>query len=66
MKGLSFYALNSYKKFFFKRRHEEIKKKGHLYSFLDISDMVVPKDCETEINSTACGVLRMSRAADLI
>lgn len=44
----------------------EIKKEGHLYSFLDILDMVVPKDCEAEINPTACGVLRTSRAAALI
>lgn len=43
-----------------KRRNKEIKKEGHLYSFLDILDMVVPKDCGAEINPTACGVLRLS------
>ena len=49
-----------------KRRNKEIKKGGTSVFILDISDMVVPKDCEAEINPTACGVLRMSRAADLI
>lgn len=46
-----------------KRRNKEIKKEGYLYSFLDMLDMVVAKDCEAEINPTACGVLRTSRAA---
>lgn len=64
---VSFYVLNPYKNFFSsKRRNKEIEKEGHLYSFLDILDMVVPKDCEAEINPTACGVLRTSRAAALI
>jgi hypothetical protein len=33
---------------------------------MDILDMVIPKNCQAEINPTACTVLRMNRAAALI